>query len=362
MVIKKKFKMMILSLALLLFVLMGVNANANVKTYHQKGYAMVGGYATHYVKNKNYAYIPLYDYGSSVGYYENRTYQTESFTMLGSRGNFHRNAISSYYLPVTYNWSGDLGNAQSVVISKSGQYAYIMYPGANTTIVRYDLWKLQSLGVTTNNMAGLRLGVKRRDPQILSAIKFGPKFDAGHGQSLALNPKTNMLWYIKMDVVTNKPTLVEVSPNTLKPVKQIKFNFSRNYSINNELAIDKRGNFYTYVKYRMHGKSAGRVVIFKGQVKKNYVIFRAIRQGLENGPGFQTQGMGYNPVSNRLYLVSDGVISSIPVNRLSKLRPKDVRTTKFKTNLEFEGIAFNRAGLGYILTIRGTQLFTINNF
>lgn len=359
---KRELKALLFVFSLFLLISMGVNANASVKTYHQKGYALKGGYATHFVNNGNYAYIPKYTYGASAGYYESATYQSNPYTMFAKGGNFRRNARTSFYLPVSYNWSGDLGNPQSVAISKSGQYAYVMYPDAKTTIVRYDLWKLHSLGVDTNNMAALRMGVRNRDPQIMSAIKFGPKFAAGHGQSLALNPKTNMLWYVKMDVVTTTPTLVEVSPTTLKPVKQIKFKFSRSYSINNELAIDNNGNFYTYVKYRMQGKSAGRIVIFKGQVKNNHVTFRAIKQGLANGQGFQTQGMGYNPASNRLYLVSDGVISSIPVNKLNKLRPRDVRTTKFNTNLEFEGVAFNQAGLGYILTIRGSQLFTINNF
>ncbi|CAI2547529.1 hypothetical protein AKUH4B507X_00090 [Apilactobacillus kunkeei] len=360
--LRRDLKTLLFVFSLFLLLAMGINANASVKTYNQKGYALKGGYATHFVNNGNYAYIPKYSYGASEGYYENATYQTSSYTMNAKGGNFRRNAKTSFYLPVTYNTSGDLGNPQSVAISKSGQYAYVMYPFAKNTIVRYDLWKLHSLGVDTNNMAQLRLGLRSRDPQIMSAIKFGPYFNAGHGQSLALNPKTNMLWYVKMDVVAKSAALVEVSPTTLKPVKQINFKFSPSYSINNELAIDNNGNFYTYVKYRMQGKSAGRIVIFKGQVKNNHVSFRAIKQGLANGQGFQTQGMGYNPASNRLYFVSDGVISSVPVNKLNKLRPRDVRTTKFKTNLEFEGIAFNQAGLGYILTIRGSQLFTINNF
>lgn len=349
----------ILLLSVMFFTLVtGVNTHASIKTYHQHGYALKGGYATHFLHNKNYAYVPKYIYGSSKDYYKNNTHQTQSETIKAIDGNYRRNAHSSYYLPV----SGNMANSQSVAVSSDGHYAYVMYPDNANSVVRYDLGKLQQQGVNTTNMDALRNGVRYNDPNIMSAVKMGPHFDVKHGQSLAINPKTGQLWFHKMDLTTKKPTLEEINPNTLKPVKQIKYTFSNRYSINNELAIDKRGNFYTYVKYRPTRTSGGRLVIFKGRVKHNHVSFRAIKQGLLNSPGVQTQGMGYNPAKNRLYFVSDGVITSVPVNRLNHLRKRDVHTTKFKTKLEFEGIAFNAQGLGYLLTIRGSQLSTIHDF
>lgn len=341
---------------------LGINAHAGVRTYNQKRVALSGGTATYFVNNTNYSIVPKYSYGASNGYYESGTYQTQPYYMLATGGNFRRNAKTSYYLPVSYNSSGDMANPQSVAVSKSGQYAYVMYPGFSSGIVRYDLWKLNSLGVNTDNMAALRYGLKRRDPQIMAAVKFGPSLNVGHGQSLALNPKTNRLWFIRMDVVTRHPVFVEVSANTLAPIKEIKTTFSHSYSINNELAFDNNGNAYTYVKYRPSGKHAGRIVIFKGKISAKSVKFKAVRQGILNGPGVQTQGMGYNPAKNRLYLVSDGVITSVPVSKLGHLKNRDVKTTRFGTNLEFEGIAFASSGTGYIMTIRGAQLFTIENF
>lgn len=341
---------------------LGINAHAGVRTYNQKRVALSGGTATYFVNNTNYSIVPKYSYGASNGYYESGTYQTQPYYMLATGGNFRRNAKTSYYLPVSYNSSGDMANPQSVAVSKSGQYAYVMYPGFSSGIVRYDLWKLNSLGVNTDNMAALRYGLKRRDPQIMAAVKFGPSLNVGHGQSLALNPKTNRLWFIRMDVVTRHPVFVEVSANTLAPIKEIKTTFSHSYSINNELAFDNNGNAYTYVKYRPLGKHAGRIVIFKGKISAKSVKFKAVRQGILNGPGVQTQGMGYNPAKNRLYLVSDGVVTSVPVSKLGHLKNRDVKTTRFGTNLEFEGIAFTSSGTGYIMTIRGAQLFTIENF
>lgn len=350
-----------LGLTLVLLVL-GVDAHAGVRTYTQKGVALSGGTATYFVNNTNYAIVPKYSYGSSNGYYESGTYQNQPYYMLAIGGNFRRNAKTSYYLPVSYNSSGDMANPQSVAVSKSGQYAYVMYPGFSSGIVRYDLWKLNSLGVNTTNMAALRYGLKRRNPQIMEAVKFGPSLNVGHGQSLALNPKTNRLWFIRMDVVTRRPVFVEVSANTLAPIKEIKTTFSHSYSINNELAFDNNGNAYTYVKYRPSRRHAGSIVIFKGKIYTKSAKFRAIKQGIANGPGVQTQGMSYNPANNRLYLISDGVITSVPVSKLGHLKNKDVRTTRFGTNLEFEGLAFTSSGTGYIMTIRGAQLFTIENF
>lgn len=77
---KRNLKALLVVFSLFLLMAMGVNASASVKTYHQKGYALKGGYAKRFVKNGNYAYIPKYSYGASEGYYENATYQSTPYT------------------------------------------------------------------------------------------------------------------------------------------------------------------------------------------------------------------------------------------------------------------------------------------
>ena len=66
--------------------------------------------------------------------------------------------------------------------------------------------------------------------------------------------------------------------------------------------------------------------------------------------------MGYNPQSNRLYMVSDSVVISVPVAKLGKLKPADVHTTIFNCKREFEGIAFDAEGNGHILVNKQVEL------
>ncbi|TPR50971.1 hypothetical protein [Apilactobacillus micheneri] len=361
----KKYKYLTaLFMGSMLALSVGITANANVKTYNQKGAALIGGTAKTFVNNKSYARIPNYSYGAGNDYYASHTYQTKPEFYQANGGNFRRNAKTKYFLPVTHKVSGDMSNPQSVAQTPDGHYAYVMYSaidGGQSNIVRFDLNKLKALGVDTTHMDELRRGLNS-NPQTQSAVKFGPKFNTGHAQSLAYNYKTGQLWFVRMAVATHKPTLVQVSRATLTPTKQIHFKFSSHYQINNELAFDKHGNVYTYVKYLGNKHSAGSIAIFKGTIKGNKVKFKAIKQGIKNGPGQHTQGMSYNPKSNRLYFISDGEITSVPVNKLGHLKNHDVRTTRFNTNREFEGLSFTNNGKGLILINRGAELLEIDNF
>ncbi|UQS84816.1 hypothetical protein MOO46_06105 [Apilactobacillus apisilvae] len=330
-------------------------------TIHQKGNALTGAVSKKVVNNKNYATIPAYSYTSSKDYISSSTYQTKPDTYKFKAGNFKRNAQTFMYLPVSHNYSGDIANPQSAVQSPDGHYVYVMYSLGNNSIIRYDLWKLHDLGVNTDHMDSLRRGINT-NPQIKAAIKYGSKFSVGHGQSLSYNPKNNKLYFFDMLLTTNKPTLVEINPDTLKVTKKISFKLNNNDSINNELTFDKHGNFYTYIKHMNKGKVAGGITIYKGQLKGNRVHMESIQQGLAHAPGDHTQGMGYNPKSNRLYFVSDGAITSVPVNKLGHLKPNDVRTTKWDVTREFEGISFTKSGRGLILMNRGAELVEVKDF
>ncbi|WP_105956934.1 hypothetical protein [Apilactobacillus quenuiae] len=345
-----------------------IDINAKVKEYHQKSVAVKSGKAVNFVKNRSYFHLHKYNYGHSHGYYSSKTYQKYPQKLLFKSGNFKQNGKTDFYLPVSRRKSADMGNPQSITKSPDGHFAFIMYSnkvhGKNngtSNIVRYDLWKLYKLKLNMNNMDAIRRGIKH-NPKIRAAIKFGPKINVGHGQSLAYNPKNNTLWYILMGVNGHKATLVRASLKTFSPIKKIHFKFSSSYNLSNELTFDKHGNMYTYIKYLPNKRSAGRIVIFKGKILGNRVHFNVIKQGILNGPGFHTQGLGYNPKSNRLYFVSDGIISSIPIKKLGRLKPNDVHTTCFKTKREFEGIAFSKNGTGHILMNRGPELSKIINF
>ncbi|UQS84690.1 hypothetical protein MOO46_05420 [Apilactobacillus apisilvae] len=340
-----------------------INSQANVKEYHQKRLALTSGRIKSYVKNKNYAILHKYKYSHSDGYYSEGTYQKHPHNFFAAAGNFRRNALTDFYLPVSRYKSADMGNPQSFVKSPDGHYAFVMYSkkvrGRNigtSNIVRYDLWKLYQMGFNLKNMDALRRGVKH-NAKVRSAIKFGPKINVGHGQSLAYNFHNNTMWYLLMGVNGKKASFVRVNFKTLRPMIKIKFKFSNRYRLSNQLTFDKHGNIYTYIKYL-----SGRIVIFKGKFVHNRVYFHTIKQGLLHAPGRHTQGMGYNPKANRLYFVSDGAITSIPVNKLGHLKPFDVHTTRFNTNREFEGIAFDKHGVGHILMNRGPELAKINHF
>ncbi|NLR31427.1 hypothetical protein [Levilactobacillus tujiorum] len=362
-------------LGTLCLVLLGGNvaAQARVRTkfalanYQEKKVKVVHNQDLYVPRPASYAFSPTYQ--------QQGTFQTQPATYTTLRGNAPATLTTALYLPVTVHRSGDWANPQSLVITKNGKTAYVAYleTGSAGTgwIVKYDLAKLrQKFGATTTNMALIRRATNaaskgKKSPhqrQVLSAIKQGPKFDLGHGQSMALNPKNGQLWFTRSTGVAGKyGSAVRVSTKTLRPVRTVDYRLvNRNgvkLAVNSTLTFDRQGYAY-FSSYS--GKRALR--IYRGTISQRGVHFKLVMQGLAYRPGQTHQSIAYNAKNNRLYFISDDAISSVPLARLLKrqLKPKDVRATAFASQREFEALAFTGAGQGYLMMNRGPELLQVS--
>ena len=102
----------------------------------------------------------------------------------------------------------EIPNPQSIAVSPDGKTAWVMSSyksGSDNSrtgrIYRIDLsrfWKKKAAGSKDTG-----------------AIKAGPEIVTGHGQTLAYNPKSHELWYVRETKVLNT-TLVRVNPKTME--------------------------------------------------------------------------------------------------------------------------------------------------
>lgn len=180
-----------------LLLMQPIGASASVKLYHQRSSALtyhrssmrkVNDSKVHYVKvPKSYAHVKT---GTGI----NTVRST-----AGSKVTFK----TRFLLPLPGKAGQRWGNPQAIAISKSG-YMYIVYCPTNEKnrgrIVRYDMKRLQQLGVTKKPKLLKSVYVKHNGKYSLAqlnlqrAIKVGGEFDTGHGQSLAYNFKSHALY------------------------------------------------------------------------------------------------------------------------------------------------------------------------
>lgn len=343
-----------------------------VKTVNQKKPALVeyDGKNCKVVKNK------------SLGAYTLKSFETADFNAAGhvytSLKGTKATLSTSLYLPKNSVY-GDLGNPQSFNITPDGQYAYVTYPkpGSKTTgrIIRYDLKKIAELNAQLDNPLAFKhaaegdsaMDVTGADfsSEFLSCMTVGPWFKFGHGHTFAYNPKDKRLWFVEK-TSTNKTNFQRINMTTLKPDLKIKFKFSDNgankYGTN--LAFDKKGNCYFYC-YAGGGSSTipkGSVKLYKGKIKKNKKVeFKLVKTCIKSSSTKKIQSLGYNPKSNRLYMVANSVVMSLPVSKLGKkMKKSDVHQTIFTGKREYEGIAFDNAGNGYLLVNKYPELLSVS--
>lgn len=327
-----------------------------------------------WVRNKNEYVMRPKTYAWSATYQRQGTFQTRPATYKTCRGNTPATLTTDLYLPVTVRRSGDWGNPQSLVLTKNDRTAYVGYLKTGTTstgwIVKYDLAKLrQKFGATTGNMALIRQAtnvyskgkVTARQKTVMTAMRIGPTFDLGHGQSLALNPRTQQLWLSRTSGEDGRyGSAVRVSPRTLRPVQTVDYRLvnkiGAKIAVNSTLTFDKRGYAY-FSSYS--GKRALRV--YRGTISKKGVHFKLVMQGLKYRPGQTHQSIAYNAKNDRLYFVSDDAISSVPLAKLNRgrVKPKDVKATVFASHREFEGLSFTGSGQAYVLLNRGPEVMRL---
>ncbi|WP_412988947.1 GW dipeptide domain-containing protein [Pediococcus siamensis] len=348
-----------------------------LQAFNSKSYSVVNN-ANYFVK------VPS-SYGSAPNYPD---FMTTPNTIKYAKGAVKTNFTTDVYLPGTVKSTNDFINAQSVVMD--GSYAYVMYADKQAKkadqgfVVKYNLAKLRSLIKSSKDYSLLRRAayhqlhkttLSANEKAALACMTIGPTFTTGHGQAMALNPKTGKIWFIgKSGTSTEDSNLQELNTSTLKPDKEIVFKMGQYQNMPNNLTFDKDGNFYAYVKNGASWAPSNSVKIYKGTINANNTVqMNLVMQGLRYMPGTHSQSIGYNAKNNRLYFVSDGSISSVPVNKLGKLSAGDVQAENFNTldannkvinTREFEGLVFDNNGAGYLLTLRGVELMkaTSSNF
>lgn len=326
---KKYIKKIITSVLICSLVLETTITNVDAKTYNQSGNALKGYVAKdyHVVNNNNYT-RKRYKYK----YY----YDAKSIKI--TKGYKKNSKFTRYWMLKNSIFKGkSTTSPQSICVTPDGRIAYILVTNM------YSANK-------ENNWTGR---IYKVDILKKKLLKKGPKITTGHGQAMGYNPKTKQLWFSNKNKEI-KTNLVQVSTKTLKIVKTINFVLSSTVRMGNNLTFDKKGRVYFYTrsagKWGAPGDPVNNIKIYRGRIHKKSVSFSLIMQGIKNPPGQIGQSLGYNPKSNRLYLVDDGEIISVPVSKLGHLKKKDVRTSVFGKRREFEGLSFDKKGNGYFLT------------
>lgn len=297
--------------------------------------------------------------------------QNKPDTLLQQAGyRDHYHFKTALYLPQQLG-TRNLGDPQSAAFSLNNRYLYVMYvddqqPGQASQagwVVRYDWQRLMALGAgRPGKMAMLRVAAAHQfdgkltafDRQVLAAIEVGPEFTAGHAQSLALNPRTNELWFISNAARNQNDTITRLNTQSLTPDARVVFTTGRGH-LGDELAFDENGTAY----YWTHASRlrTSKVDLYRGSIAATGVHFEAAAEGLANNPGFFAQSTGYDEATGKLYLVADESITSLPVVKWGHWTARQVGEANFAGQREFEGLVFmHGVDQGFLLTNRGTEL------
>lgn len=280
---------------------------------------------------------------------------------------------TKYLLPVPGAHHEAWGDPQSMAVV--GHNLYVVYcPTAwynRGRIVRFNMAKLASLRATPRQLQDVytrAANLSAKEKKIRAAIKVGPAFVTGHGQSLAYDWRTHRLYmWCDRELAPRIPIsqygyLQQLSATTLRPVQRIRFRLrSGNFAVpgGHVLAFDHQGRAYFWTR-----PASGGVYLYQGRVRYNHVRFRLTRQILAHGPGTCVQSMAFNPNNDRLYLVADDSIASLPVAKLAgsgHLTSQDVTGTHFASKREFEGLSFSGDGQAYLLSNHQPEVLTGNS-
>lgn len=204
-------------------------------------------------------------------------------------------------------------------------------------------------------------GTKNFYNQILADIQVGPEFETGHGQALSIKPTDVSIWY--MNYADGNQFVSQIDPNSLTPTTHLSIDSTPD--LGHSFAFDNQGNAWFWVypnatyKYGDTNDGSNKAAaIYKGTISNNKMTFKE-QYKLQNGPGTYQQTCGFNPVTNRFYLVSDSSFISVPTNKIPD--PSEVYSFKLTNDRESEGLAFNRYGMAYFLSNKGPEVFTSNN-
>ncbi|MDR0912915.1 MAG: hypothetical protein LBM96_09985, partial [Methanobrevibacter sp.] len=268
--------------------------------------------------------------------------------------------ITEYFLPMSWENHESWSNTQSIAINENYIYILVSFGNNQGFILQYDMDILNKYNISSEEDNGDRLSILRKlgndisnnnelsaeQDVIKKSIKKGPTFNIGHGQSLSYDSQTDSLWmWQDDDYSSTELKLLNIDKNSLKPNKTYKFSIKcgeNKIKVPHNLDFDKEGNFYFDYTLRSSSDSNGSSLIFKGKIKDNKIKIELLGC-IENRPGTYAQSIAVNHLTNKLYLVSDGVFYTIPIEKLEggNLTQEDLGYYVFNTSREFQGIDFD---------------------
>lgn len=334
-------------------------ANAKFIIYHQRSSGLI--YHRHnmrFLNNRKVHYIHV------PKHYHHVKQASNPHSIKATTG---RNVsfATRYILPSPGKNGQHWGNPQSIAMTGK-KYMYIVYCPTNLhnkgRIVRFNTQRLDQLGARLFPKEVRDAYVKHHgkynpmQKEIQAAIKVGPLFVTGHGQSLAYNWKNHgMYMWRDKERAPRVPInywgyIQHINLKKLRPDHAIRFRLSSHgLSVpgGHNLTFDRAGNAYFWTN---PGWCA---YLFKGKIHHRSVKFRLTKQKLRHQPGTRIQSMAYNPARKRLLLISDASVASFPKDRLDgqgHLTNSCFEWNEFGPKREFEGIAYDgHSGLANLL-------------
>ena len=385
---EKSRKILIIALAVLMtlsVVLPAEIAFAGVKKYTQKGYALKKYSTKDYIPVKNTKLPQINVKNSDCYHYEVNSYAGAYMPHLflpRSVSTYQMQLMTMFNLPKYWDSRRyDLGNPQSMSITPDGGTAYVTHVfGSKGRIFKYDLTKMRRLLLDVpGRMQKLRFYGKGSsfgdlDPELEACVKVGPAFDMGHGSMFAYNPKDKHLWFVTKTTYSSKKKmdtmhLWRVNMNSLKPDVRIDFKMYNIKAVTwgNNITFDKNGKcyFFAYSGSKQGKCPKDAIKIYQGSINlkaKKKVTFKLMRNVICNPivKNHGVQSAGYDYKNNRIYMVSNSALLSVPVSKLTKnkLKGSDVWMTQFVVNRELQGFEADKEGRWYLLANKDPEILT----
>jgi hypothetical protein len=308
-----------------------------------------------------------------------------------------------YYLPVHAMPKGkeeEWSSVQSAMIVDNYLYTVIKDKRRKETygrIIRYDMEKIDAMGAADNpnflrdnwKYIGDTDAVYEPDDdkgepnretgeafvrQLNDAIKIGPMFKMGHGQSLSYNWKTDEIWMwqdmsMKAAYYSNHPCVLQrIDPDALRADKYLKFKMRTGSGVvvasGHNLTFDTDGNFYFFAVTQTGAYPKGSAKLFKGRLRsgsKFSVKIHIVDQLINKGPGPVGQTIHYSKKDKKLYLGSDASFLSIPAGKIGKtgkgkIKKSELKATLLNTKRELESLTTDSNGKLYLFSNRGPEL------
>lgn len=262
---------------------------------------------------------------------------------------------------------------QPVKLSARNRIAYQAVQRANRSYIGRDKKQLAALQkkINANNNKINKISqdneLFKQYFKLSKIVEVSPVTNIGHGQTLAYNPTNNHIYIAQDDELGAVGSdfynqVTEMDAETMQPVHiyRFKLNNDNNYYAIHTLAFDNDGNAYFGI-HQSPAEIKNAYTLFRGTLSGDKISFTPVR-GLINWPASYNQQVSFNRVNNRIYLLSNDMIVSIPADevRNDDIQPNDVHYVTFNTNREFENLSFDENGYGYLTMLWRSELLKSN--